>query len=241
MRIYLGLIIFSLVILLIVVAQPRWFILSYYAVRRHKFYPLRHFPELLDITNAFEIIRAECIAVMSAPIHDVPRAQDVWTNGDPQLTKQYVEKTKTLYGWQPAWTPGISIVNHKWINMPFIINAIRGEPSVFYTANLAACPVLSALLIARQDIIQVAGFSRLRSGMRIAEHVDTTGLRYGSAAYHLGLIVPDPSLCSMTVDGCKIYHHEGQAFVFESTYRHHASNWSGGERVILYIDFKINV
>ena len=66
-------------------------------------------------------------------------------------------------------------------------------------------------------------------------------MKFNSAAYHMGLIVPDPLLCSMTVSGTKIYQREGQTLIFESTLPHHASNWSSGDRVILYIDFKIIV
>jgi beta-hydroxylase len=230
----------ALFILLIHVWRPREYVLMLYRICPRKFYPVRDFPEMARLSDYFHEIRRECVAVMDAPTHNIPRAQSVWAHGDVKQTLKYVEDTKDLFGWQPAWTPGVTTVNYKWVNMPFIVNPDQTQP-IFYKKNLASCPCLAKLLIERSHFIQVAGFSRLLPQMRIAQHTDATGLKFNSAAYHMGLIVPDPSLCSMTVSGTKIYQREGQTFIFESTLPHHASNWSDGDRVILYIDFKINV
>ena len=227
----------ALVVMLIVMMRPRWYLTTVWQICPRRFYPLADFPEMAGFKARFADIRRECVAQLSAPVSDVPREQLVWAVGDPVQTADYISQTKDLYGWQPAWSPASSGANHKWVNMPFFVRH-DGKLNV-YQANCAACPVLTAELYKIADKIQVAGFSCLRPSMRIAEHTDATGIKYGSAAYHLGLIVPDPTLCSLTVDNQKIYQHEGQAFIFESTRPHHASNWSSGDRVILYIDFKI--
>jgi hypothetical protein len=225
----------ALLILLIVATRPRWYCTTIWQICPRRFYPLADFPEMAGFKENFSEIRAECVAQMSAPVSDVPRGQSVWAVGDRVQTADYISKTKDLYGWQPAWSPATTGANHKWVNMPFFVRH-DGRLNV-YGANCAACPTLACELSKIADRIQVAGFSCLRPSMRIAEHTDATGIKYGSAAYHLGLIVPDPALCSLTVDGQKIYQREGQAFIFESTMPHHASNWSSGDRVILYIDF----
>ena len=229
-------IVIALCILLIHIWRPRGYMIMLYRVFPRRYYTLRDFPEMSSLTASFEVIRKECLAVMAAPVHDVPRSLSVWTNGDQQITNDYIARTQNLYGWQPIYDFD-GTINNSWINFPFMLrNAVKQN---YYPENLKSCPHLAKLLMEKKDIIQVAGFSRIRAGKRIAQHVDNTGMKFNSAAYHLGLIVPDPLLCSMTVGGVKIYHREGQALIFEPTYLHHASNWSHSDRVILYIDFLI--
>jgi aspartyl/asparaginyl beta-hydroxylase (cupin superfamily) len=222
----------------IIIFRPRWYIqlkAKYY----HKpiFYNLSDFPEMKEFHDNFKLIQSECIKVsknIEKNFNDIPRKQTIWSNSEKDDdARKFLDKNKDLTGWIPAWSPGLTETNYEWLNFPLMALDRKFEN------NLKLCPVLGDILKRNQKIINIAGFSLLKPGATLAEHVDTTGIDYGSMAYHLGLIVPFEKSCDLIVDGQKKLQHEGQSIIFESSYIHSAKNWGTLNRIILYIDFKI--
>jgi len=185
----------------------------------------------------FNAIKAECVKITNDRkdnFNDIPRKRGIWSNSEEKAaSEKFLDNNINLTGWIPAWSPGLMDTNYTWLNFP-----LMGMGRHFEN-NLKQCPTLSKILKERANIINIAGFSLLTPGATLAEHVDTTGIDYGSMAYHLGLIVPDPLSSTLTVDGEKKIQREGKSMIFESSYLHSAYNFGTKDRVILYIDFKI--
>ncbi len=61
----------------------------------------------------------------------------------------------------------------------------------------------------------------------------------GILRYHLGLIIPKDELkCSLFIDHKELHWKAGNAFMFDDTYMHEATNFSNESRVVLFIDVK---
>ena len=86
--------------------------------------------------------------------------------------------------------------------------------------------------------IDITTNARPRDTMRIFDKVLTTGIKYGSLAYHLGLHVPGK--CHLVVNREKEEEVNGKVIIFDSIYLHSAYNKSKKDRCILYIDFEID-
>ena len=221
------------VCILVIIARPRWYLKVKACICKPKFYYLDDFPEMQPFHDAFEDIRRECLAVTTKVNYDKPRSQRVWAGDHKDEAQEYLTKNKDMHGWMSAWAPGTDDGNSRWMNFPLL--ALGHE----FKNNLAECPILAKLLHEHQDHINIAGFSKLMPYADIDPHVDSTGMLWGTMAYHLGLVVPEKNKCVLDVDGDKIYHGEGESFLFESTYRHSAANNTYGDRIILYIEVKV--
>src|SRR5262249_28586803 len=54
--------------------------------------------------------------------------------------------------------------------------------------------------------------------------------------YHLGLKTPNSSRCHIFVDGIECVYHDGEDFLFDETFIHHAENATDETRIILFCD-----
>ena len=99
--------------------------------------------------------------------------------------------------------------------------------------NCAQCPE-TARLIEKVPEMTSAMFSILPPGTKIPPHV---GIYNGVLRYHLGLFVPEPERCAITIAGRVIHWREGEDFVFDNLYEHDAKNEGERPRVVLFLDF----
>lgn len=227
-----GIIIITILFLLHFVIRPRSYVRIISKITKPISYDLSDFPEMQDFHNNFAAIRAECLAVINEPLNNIQRKREAWHNSvDPTAADEFFKKTEGMKGWFRAWAPGSSSANINWLNFPFLAVKHRFEK------NIALCPTMSKLLDKHQSRINICGFSMLKPGAELKEHVDTTGIQYNTLAYHLGLVVPADGENNLIVNGKKFIQKEGQSIIFESTYPHSAANTSKEMRIILYMDF----
>ena len=98
----------------------------------------------------------------------------------------------------------------------------------------ALCPETSRLLDRIPNLYN-AFFSILSPGIHIPRH---RGVTKGFIAWHLGVIVPEPSdACFMKLDDRTCVWGEGESLVFDDTRHHEVWNRSDGERVVLLMNF----
>ena len=101
------------------------------------------------------------------------------------------------------------------------------------TPNVDLCPFTTGLI---HDIIPrhgAAGFSRLRPGTRIEEHV---GFQGDFLRCHLGLDIPEGD-CRLLVGGESRAWSNGEAMIFDDRLPHSAWNLTANGRVVLLVDF----
>lgn len=98
-----------------------------------------------------------------------------------------------------------------------------------------ACPV-TASLVEKIPGLNSAFFSIHAPGVHIPDH---RGVTKGLLTCHLPLRVPDESSgrCTMRVHDTEYRWSEGQAMIFDDTYRHEVWNDTAEERVILLVQF----
>ncbi|MDF3127066.1 aspartyl/asparaginyl beta-hydroxylase domain-containing protein [Rheinheimera sp. 1928-s] len=94
------------------------------------------------------------------------------------------------------------------------------------------CPKTLALL-KQVPGVQGAMFSILPPGSELSLHADPMA---SSLRYHLGLDTPNSEHCYISVDGECCSWQNGQDFVFDETYPHHAKNNTQASRLILMCD-----
>lgn len=94
------------------------------------------------------------------------------------------------------------------------------------------CPKTLALL---DQVPQIHGamFSILPPGAELSLHSDPMAC---SLRYHLALVTPNSERCHINVDGQPCAWYDGQDFVFDETYPHHARNDTDVPRIILLCD-----
>lgn len=81
--------------------------------------------------------------------------------------------------------------------------------------------------------IRAAMFSLLPAGAELSQHSDPLACSF---RYHLGLRTPNSERCFINVDGENLVWRDGEDFVFDETYPHHAKNGTDGPRLILMCD-----
>jgi aspartyl/asparaginyl beta-hydroxylase (cupin superfamily) len=220
-------------IIIIICTRPRWYLWMKSYIHKPKFYGLDDFPELQPFHDAFEDIRAEYLTITNKINYDNPRPQRVWSGEHKEEAHEYLTKNKDIHGWMSAWKTGTDEGDTRWVNFPLYALGVQFEK------NLSECPTLARLLKENSSFIRIAGFSKLLPRADIEQHVDSTGMPWGTMSYHLGLVIPEKTKCVLKVDGEKKYHAEGESFLFESTYQHSAENNTDSERTILYIEISI--
>ena len=118
-------------------------------------------------------------------------------------------------------------VQEEWISWPLIWNG-----KMVY-GNSAKCPK-TVNLLSRIDGIEVAGFSLMKGGVRLTEHLDVVGEDY-KYTYHLGLKCPMGSILHHSVQG-DIVEENGKHILMDARQRHWAENQSNEDRIILYME-----
>jgi aspartyl/asparaginyl beta-hydroxylase (cupin superfamily) len=118
-------------------------------------------------------------------------------------------------------------------------------------AHLAACPHTAALL-ARCRGVRNAFFSVLAPGATLTTHA---GLMRSVARYQLGLIIPQPTACTLTLTGrdgtlrahpetptpAPYHWREGEGVLWDDTWEHfvaHNGTPGGPPRVVLFLDVR---
>lgn len=96
----------------------------------------------------------------------------------------------------------------------------------------ALCPKTLALLN-QVPGVRGAMFSILPPGAELTLHSDPMACSF---RYHLGLATPNSERCNINVDGVPCAWYDGQDFVFDETYPHHAHNGTDAPRLILLCD-----
>lgn len=196
-----------------------------------QFYPSTLFPGLKELQENWETIREEALNVYkNSPFLKMNRKRVEWTQ---TASQEMVDKYGSQEGWISAWNVDSNTPNKNWINYGLMV---KDQP---LTENAKRCPKTMNLL-SNIEGINVAGFSWMTPHSEIKLHRDTTGLGYKSLAYHLGLIVP-PEGSILTVDRIQEQEQEGHVIVFDSSFFHSAINESPTDRIILYIDFQVNL
>mmetsp|Transcript_19086 Transcript_19086/g.45687 ORF Transcript_19086/g.45687 Transcript_19086/m.45687 type:complete len:273 (+) Transcript_19086:3-821(+) len=202
-----------------------------------RFYSTRHFPELNVLQENWKLLRDEALERCKvASLVGPDRPSGVYPNGvytGTEDVESFVEEAREAQAWSAAFQVGQRSTT--WFNYPLIFN---GQSLTDQCPN--SVRVLTECL---GDRIRVAGFSWLRPDGYIKPHVDEVGPQYGSLTYHLGLVVPEPTEgrrgAVLTVDGVDRVEHEGQPLIFNATNLHEACNDADGERIILYLDWRV--
>lgn len=88
-------------------------------------------------------------------------------------------------------------------------------------------------LLAQVPGIRAAMFSALPPGAELSLHADPLACSF---RYHLGLATPNDDACFINVDGRALSWRDGEDFVFDETYPHHARNDTDQIRLILMCD-----
>ncbi len=148
--------------------------------------------------------------------------------------KELADSYKNDYGWINGWKVDQEGINNKWENWGLVYDGnLLGY-------NSKICPETTKLL-SQIPGIRVAGFSILKANGFIPQHTDTTGIKFNSLAYHLGLDVPKDASCELYVLNKSMKEENGKAFLFDATNLHSADNKSSNnDRAILYIDFDLD-
>lgn len=221
-------IVIAVIIIFIYVLRTRLYIKLYGLSYKPEFYNIDWFADMKEFQENFKVIKQECEGVPMKH-NDIHRRQNLWTaTGD-----QFVLDNIDVEGWIYAWQAESYNANQKWINYPLMFKGLE------FKNNLKHCPKLHEILLKHKDIINIAGLSLMKPYSQIKPHQDTTGPSYGTLGYHLGIIIPNEELCTLTVNDIVKHQREGQSIVFDSTYLHSADNKTDKDRIILYIEFKI--
>jgi aspartyl/asparaginyl beta-hydroxylase (cupin superfamily) len=131
--------------------------------------------------------------------------------------------------------------NPEWLNFGFYHFGKE------FTENLKLCPKTAEILNKFKSHINICGFSWMLGNCVLYPHTDACGLSSGTLALHLGLVIPKPNdVCKLVIKNesnqyVQITESEGKIFVFDATYEHYAYNQSNQDRVIMYIDFSVDL
>jgi ornithine lipid ester-linked acyl 2-hydroxylase len=102
-----------------------------------------------------------------------------------------------------------------------------------FARNSERCPQLAAA-IRRIPHLRAAMLSILQAGKVLHPH---EGPYNGVLRYHLGVVVPEPDQCGITVGGDTRHWEEGASLIFDDSHTHHAWNKGTRDRVVLFVDF----
>lgn len=83
--------------------------------------------------------------------------------------------------------------------------------------------------------VKAAMFASLPPGAKLVSHRDPYA---GSMRYHLGLVTPGDSGCSIFVDGEQYTWQDGEGVVFDETFIHYAENKTKEPRIVLFCDVR---
>ena len=163
-----------------------------------------------EIVKNWEKIRDEgLLCIKNAPILNENREKKL---DSTELANKY--------GWVKSWNN-----DSKWLNYGIVYdNKIL--------SNSKYCPILKKLLRNLNRNIVMLGFSLLKPYAQVPDHVDDNEKHL---VYHLGLNIPDPLRCLLSVDGVIYNEENGKLIQFDDTLPHAAINYTDQDRLILYI------
>jgi len=206
------------------------------------FYP-KKFKFFKELQKNWKIIQEEAMEIMkNSPKLNISRKIEDWHD-----SKLYFNSIKNKHGWIRSWNYDSETKlesdkgNYEWLNYGLYY---FGEK---FNENIKQCPRTIKILDNISTHINICGFSWMYGGCILQPHTDITGLSTGSLAMHLGLIIPIPkNTCKLIIKNSNndyIYMNEknGKIIVFDATWEHYAYNQSNEDRIILYIDFKIEI
>lgn len=179
---------------------------------------------LKNLRDHWKDIREELDELPDTFISEEPRPTGEWEGSD--IIQEIVSKYSSgECGWLKG---GQSHVPDTWVSWPLIWEG----KSVL--GNCLKCPKTYGLL-SQIEGIHVAGFSLMKGGVQLKEHIDNLGENY-TLTYHLGLKCPK---------GCYLHHQmlgdieeeDGKHIVMNALIPHWAENTSQEDRVILYIEY----
>ncbi len=177
-----------------------------------------------QLKDSWKVIRDELDSIpMDVFISDKPRPTGEW-QGSPIVQKIVNDYSDGKFGWLKG---GQEHVQEEWISWPLIWNG-----KMVY-GNSVKCPK-TVNLLSRIDGIEVAGFSLMKGGVRLTEHLDVVGEDY-KYTYHLGLKCPMGSILHHSVQG-DIVEENGKHILMDARQRHWAENQSNEDRIILYVE-----
>jgi aspartyl/asparaginyl beta-hydroxylase (cupin superfamily) len=177
-----------------------------------------------QLKDSWKVIRDELDNLpMDVFISDKPRPTGEW-QGSPIVQKIVNDYSNGKFGWLKG---GQEHVQEEWISWPLIWNG------KMVCGNSAKCPK-TVNLLSRIDGIEVAGFSLMKGGVRLTEHLDVVGEDY-KYTYHLGLKCPMGSILHHSVQG-DIVEENGKHILMDARQRHWAENQSNEDRIILYME-----
>tara|TARA_Y100000389_G_scaffold171921_1_gene179924 strand:- start:944 stop:1501 length:558 start_codon:yes stop_codon:yes gene_type:complete len=177
-----------------------------------------------QLKDSWKVIRDELDNLpMDVFISDKPRPTGEW-QGSPIVQKIVNDYSDGKFGWLKG---GQEHVQEEWISWPLIWNG-----KMVY-GNSVKCPK-TVNLLSRIDGIEVAGFSLMKGGVRLTEHLDVVGEDY-KYTYHLGLKCPMGSILHHSVQG-DIVEENGKHILMDARQRHWAENQSNEDRIILYVE-----
>lgn len=103
-----------------------------------------------------------------------------------------------------------------------------------HDTNAKKVPFLMSLLDKKEcgDIVTVF-YSHLEGGSHIPPH---SGYFKGILRYHLGVLIPEPDKCTLTVHGQILHWKEGSGFLFDDMYLHSVNHTGVSNRSILWFD-----
>lgn len=208
-------------------------IVSIYKVLNNRFYSTDKFPALKILEDNWKIIADEyAMLPKDVMIKNGGRSQNSWY-GDNEF-KELAKLHETKYGWVNGWKVGEKGANKNWNNWGLVFDGNQ------LGKNAEMCPRTSKLLASIPGI-QVAGFSVLKPDSVITPHTDSTGIKYNSLTYHLGLDIPHNGNNKLHVSGNSMKQQNGKAFLFDATHSHHTYNTSKThDRAILYMAVDIS-
>ena len=158
------------------------------------------------------------------------RAADWGDKFPKELMALHQQKT----GWIQAWSTQHGVANSDWLNFGLVIQGKN------IGLNCELCPFTMSVLSRIKGLI-TAGFSCLRPGAVIGKHTDY--LTDTNESVHLGLIVPSGACFLSVYEDDKTVttfeEKDGKVVHFNSRKPHWAVNFSGSDRVILYLDIEL--
>ena len=196
-----------------------------------KFYSPDFFIGLKELQENWKVIREEALKVYkNSPILKIGREKKEWIQ---TITQKGIDRYGYEEGWIYNWNVDNNEYNKKLLNYRLMV---KDQPLI---ANAKQCPKTMKIL-SNIEGINIAGFSWMTPNSEIRMHRDMTGLKYGSLAYHLGLIVPKGDAI-LTIEGETEKEEEGKAIIFDSTFLHSEVNNCLLDRIILYVDFRLDI
>jgi hypothetical protein len=178
---------------------------------------------LKELKNHVHILQKEVDTLPKVYIRDEPRKEGEWV-GSEYLKKVVSLYSEGKYGWLKG---GQDHVQESWISWPLIWGGN------FITSNCNLCPETYKLL-SKIDGIHVAGFSLMKGGVTLKEHVDFIGDEY-LFTYHLGIKCPEKCILHHAEMG-DITEENGKHIIMNARKPHWAENQSSEDRIILYME-----